>query len=80
MNAIEQGDSATATQFLPMALAAYGQLNRSDIDLRYHAAMLHVAAGDLPQAAALADSITAEVKDHLFGCDDPRRRRRGQGR
>ncbi len=67
MNAIEQGDSATATRFLPMALAAYGQLDRSDIDLRYHAAILHVAAGDLPQAAALADSITAEVKDHLFG-------------
>jgi hypothetical protein len=67
MNAIEQGDSATATRFLPMALAAYGQLDRSDIDLRYHAAILHVAAGDLPEAAALADSITAEVKDHLFG-------------
>jgi hypothetical protein len=67
MNAIEQGDSATATRFLPMALAAYGQLDRSDIDLRYHAAILHVAAGDLPEAAALADSITAEEKDHLFG-------------
>ena len=66
MNAIEQGDSATATRFLPMALAAYGQLDRSDIDLRYHAAILHVAAGDLPEAAALADSITAEVKDHLL--------------
>jgi hypothetical protein len=67
MNAIEQGDSATASRFLPMALAAYGQLDRSDIDLRYHAAILHVAAGDLPEAAALADSITAEAKDHLFG-------------
>jgi hypothetical protein len=67
MSAIEQGDSATATRFLPMALAAYAQLDRSDTDLRYHAAILHVAAGDLPQATALADSITADVKDHLFG-------------
>jgi len=66
MSAIEQGDSTTATQFLPMALAAYGQLDRSDIDLRYHAAILHVAAGDIPEASALADSISAEVKDHLF--------------
>jgi hypothetical protein len=66
MSAIEQGDSTTATRFLPMALAAYGQLDHSDIDLRYHAAILHVAAGDVPQASALADSISAEVKDHLF--------------
>ncbi|HEU5153966.1 MAG TPA: hypothetical protein VFU03_04505 [Gemmatimonadales bacterium] len=66
MSAIEQGDSTTATRFLPMAIAAYGQLDRSDIDLRYHAAILHVAAGDLPQATALADSISAEVKNHLF--------------
>ena len=66
MTAIEQGDSTTATRFLPMAIAAYGQLDSTDIDLRYHAAILHVAAGDLPQAAALADSITTEAKDHLF--------------
>jgi hypothetical protein len=67
MAAVEQGDSATALRFLPMALAAYGQLTQVDADLRYHAALLHVTGGDLPPALALADTIMAAAPNHLFG-------------
>jgi len=67
MAAVEQGDSATALRFLPMALAAYGQLPQVDADLRYHAALLHITSGELPPALALADSIMGAAPNHLFG-------------
>src|SRR5262249_59999187 len=50
-----------------MALGAYTQLDSVDIDARYHAAVLHVQAGDAAGALALADSILASVPTHLFG-------------
>lgn len=68
MGALEQGDTAQATQFTPMALQAYAALTPAerDIDIRYHAATLMMGSGDLRDAAALADSIGREVPGHLF--------------
>jgi hypothetical protein len=67
MQSADQGDSAQIERFLPMALGAYGQLDSIDLDARYHAAVLHLQAGDAPGARALADTILAAVPTHLFG-------------
>jgi hypothetical protein len=66
MRAAESGDEATVTQFSPMALAAYAQLDAVDADARYHAAMIRMHTGDPAGATALADTIRAEAPDHLF--------------
>jgi hypothetical protein len=67
MQAADRGDSVQVERFLPMALGAYGQLDSVDVDARYHAAVLHLQAGDAPGALALADTILAAVPTHLFG-------------
>ncbi|HEY3011501.1 MAG TPA: hypothetical protein VGJ36_02050 [Gemmatimonadales bacterium] len=67
MQAAERGDSSQVEQFTPMALGAYQQLDSRDIDARYHAAVIHMQVGELPQARALADTILAESPGHLFG-------------
>jgi hypothetical protein len=68
MGSLEQGDSATAAQFTPMALQAYGMLtpDERDIDIRYHAATLMLGGGDIIAATALTDSIAREAPSHLF--------------
>jgi tetratricopeptide (TPR) repeat protein len=66
MAAYETGDSSEAREFLPMALAAYRGLESLDLDARYHVALLNLAA-NLPQdALAQADTMLAEVPDHLL--------------
>jgi hypothetical protein len=67
MTAAGQGDSATAQRFAPMALQAYGMLDTQDPDVRYHAGEIHIRLGQFAEALALADTIQAEAKDHLFG-------------
>jgi predicted nucleic acid-binding Zn ribbon protein len=67
MGAAERGDTATVSQFSPMALGAYGMLDRFDADARYHAAMIHLTIGEVNTAKALADTIQKEVPNHLFG-------------
>jgi hypothetical protein len=67
MTAADRGDSTTVTTFTPMALGAYGQLDRTDTDARYHAALLLLQVGGVPGALALADSIEAAQPGHLFG-------------
>jgi hypothetical protein len=67
MQASERGESDQVAQFTPMALGAYQQLDTIDVDARYHAAVIHLQAGNLAQAKALADTILAEVPGHLFG-------------
>jgi hypothetical protein len=67
MAAAEQRDSAQVQRFTPMALGAYAQLDTFDADARYHAAVIHLQAGDAPGAVALADTILAESPGHLFG-------------
>ena len=66
MRASESGDEATVTQFSPMALAAYTQLDSIDTDARYHAAMIRMHTGDVPGATALADTIRSAMPAHLF--------------
>jgi hypothetical protein len=66
MRAAESGDEATVSQFSPMALAAYAQLDSRDADARYHAAMIRMHTGDPVGAAALADTLRAESPTHLF--------------
>ena len=67
MTAAEQRDSAQVQRFTPMALGAYAQLDSVDADARYHAAVIHLQAGDAPGALALADTILADDPGHLFG-------------
>jgi hypothetical protein len=67
MAAVQQGDSATALRFAPMAIQAYGMLDSYDPDVRYHAGAIHIRLGQYGEALALADTIQAEAKDHLFG-------------
>ncbi len=67
MVAYESGDSGGVRRFVPMALAAYADLGELDADARYHIALLDLAAGRPQEALAQADTILAEVPDHLLG-------------
>jgi hypothetical protein len=67
MQAAERGDSLEVRRFTPMGLGAYDQLDRRDVDARYHAAVLHMGVGDLAPANALADTILQASPGHLFG-------------
>lgn len=66
MAAAEKGDTTTVTTFTPMALTAYGMLDRVDADLRYHAGELHLRIGQYPEALALADTIAQIAPQHLL--------------
>lgn len=66
MRAAEARAADTVLLFAPMALGAYQQLDSVDIDARFHAAMIHVAVGELAAAKALADTIAATQQTHLF--------------
>lgn len=67
MRASEAGDTGTVAQFSSMALGAYGMLPNVNADLRFHAALLHIAIADYPAASALADTILTQSPGHLFG-------------
>jgi hypothetical protein len=67
MRAAQSGDEATVTRFTPMALMAYAQLDSTDADARYHAALLQVHTGEVNASGALADTILAQDPGHLFG-------------
>ena len=67
MRALSAQDTAQVIRFAPMAIGAYEQLAQATPDQRYHAAMLHLAVGEAPAAAALADSILTESPNHLLG-------------
>jgi hypothetical protein len=66
MRAAENQSADTVLLFAPMALGAYEQLDSVDTDARFHAAMIHVAVGELAQAKALADTIAVTTPGHLF--------------
>ena len=66
IRAAEAGDSGTAQQFAPMALGAYAMLDSVDIDLRFHAALIDLAAGNFGAALARADTILVGSPGHLF--------------
>ncbi len=66
IEAAQKGDQATVEQFTPMALAAFGMLDKVDADARYHLAMLELHVGDVAGAQAQADSIKKSDPKHLF--------------
>ncbi len=66
INAAQSGDQATVTQFMPMAVAAYGLLDSVTVDARYHLAMLELHVGDMNAAQAQADTIRRTDPKHLF--------------
>jgi tetratricopeptide (TPR) repeat protein len=67
MQNVSSGDSATAKQFLPMAVAAYDRARPLDSDGRYHLAVLHLVGGNLEAARAQSDTILSTNPKHLFG-------------
>ena len=67
MTASENGDTAQANRFTPMAIMAYGNLPEADADARYDVALIKLHAGDFDGARALADTIRTEQPRHLFG-------------
>lgn len=62
----ENGDTAGALQFAPMALQAYDAIGPLDPDARLHVGMVQLVVGDLAAALAQADSLEAEYPGHLF--------------
>ena len=66
--AAEQGDSATAITFWPMAAGAYDILPPADrdVDARFHMAWLHYLVGEYSQTLALADTINTTSPGNLF--------------
>lgn len=66
MAAAENGDQATVTQFTPMAILAYSQLDTVDADARFHLALLSLHTGDPTVVEALADTILQQTPGHLF--------------
>jgi len=66
MAASENGNSAEALRFTPMALQAYANLGTLDNDARYHVALLHITAGDISSARAQIDLLRKSVRNHLL--------------
>jgi hypothetical protein len=67
MTAAQQGDTASALRFAPMAVGAYGMLDHFTPDLQFHAGEVMIIQKNYAAALALADTIQAEAKDHLLG-------------
>jgi hypothetical protein len=67
MTAAEQGDTAQALRFAPMARMAFAQLDTVDQDARFHLALVQGQTGDWAAATATADTMLAAVPEHLLG-------------
>jgi hypothetical protein len=67
MTAREQGDTAGARRFTPMAIDAYRMAEPLDNDGLYHLAAVHIVAGDHAAARATADQLLTREPDHLLG-------------
>lgn len=65
-SASENGDTAEAVRFAPMALQAYGMIGPLDPDARLHVGMIHLAVGNAEGALAQSDSLNDEYPGHLF--------------
>ena len=62
-----EGKSDSATFFAPMALAAISALSPLDAHRRYDMGLVALVAGNNEVAAAQADSILAQRRNHLLG-------------
>lgn len=66
MTASENGNTAEALKFTPMALQAYDNLGTLDNDARYHVALLHLTAGDIDGARVQIEMLRKSVPNHLL--------------
>ncbi len=66
MIAVEGGNQAEATLFLPMAIAAYDRIAALTLDDRFHLSLLHAAADDGASALAVAETGLAVRPTHLL--------------
>jgi hypothetical protein len=67
MEAREQGNTAEAQQFAPMAIQAYQAAEPLDDDALYHVAMVQIVLGDYDAAIATAERILSRNPNHLLG-------------
>ncbi|HUE76453.1 MAG TPA: hypothetical protein VMM83_00800 [Longimicrobiales bacterium] len=66
MTARQQGDSAEAARFTPMAVQAYGMVEDLDADGLYHLALIHLTAGDYSATQQTAARILETAPDHVL--------------
>jgi predicted Zn-dependent protease len=66
MAASENGNTAEALRFTPMALQAYTILGTLDNDARYHVAWLHLTAGDTKSAREQIGLLRQNAPNHLL--------------
>ena len=63
----ERGKADSVQLFAPMAIAAYGMIDKLDLDQRYDLGRIAEVAGAFPLARAQADTILAGNPSHLLG-------------
>ena len=66
MRAVESGNQAEATQFLPMAIASYDRIAALSLDDRFHLSLLYAVAGDGVSALAVAEAGLAARPTHIL--------------
>ena len=66
MTAVEAGDQAQASMFLPMAIASYDLIAALSLDDRFHLSLLHATAGNGELALAIAEEGLAQRPTHLL--------------
>lgn len=66
MTARQQGETAEAARFMPMAVQAYGMVEDLDADGLYHLALLHLTAGEYEAAQHAASRILTTDPDHVL--------------
>lgn len=67
MAAAERGDTEEAKRFAPMALTAYGLVDRLDADAHYHVGLIYLSFGDFNGARKQIENLNREAPDHLLG-------------
>lgn len=67
MRLASEGKRDSAAFFAPMAMNALTALTPLDAHRRYDLGLVALVGGDVPAAAAQADSILAQRKTHLLG-------------
>jgi hypothetical protein len=67
MRLATEGKQDSVSFFAPMALSQYESLGPLDADLRYDYGRVAEVSGNLPLAAAQADTILRQSPNHLLG-------------
>lgn len=80
MTSVEQGDSAGAQAFVPMAIGAYERAMPLDHDGLFHLSLLQYTAMDLEGALESARAILEEDPNHLLALSSAARSARDLGR